>query len=225
MTFSACAYALKCLVDPDLPVNDGFYRLVRLDAPGGHGRELHLAVRRRRRLGDADAPRRGDLPRPPARVPGAAPGGHEGDDVPGWLRHASTSRRAATPASTTRSQAGTAAASRATAPTRCRPTVRTPRTRRSRRPSSTTPSASTDARVSSRTPTDRAASAAGSGCARTTASTRPTTFTILADRDRQGPWGALGGRSAQDRRVHADQRMAARPGSARSARSSSCPAT
>ena len=35
MTFSACAYALKCLIDPDLPVNDGFYRLVSLDAPRG----------------------------------------------------------------------------------------------------------------------------------------------------------------------------------------------
>jgi N-methylhydantoinase B len=34
-TFSACAYALKCLVDPDLPVNDGFYRLVSLSAPPG----------------------------------------------------------------------------------------------------------------------------------------------------------------------------------------------
>jgi N-methylhydantoinase B len=34
-TFSACAYALKCLVDPDLPVNDGFYRLVSVDAPLG----------------------------------------------------------------------------------------------------------------------------------------------------------------------------------------------
>ena len=34
-TFSACAYALKCLIDPDLPVNDGFYRLVSLDAPLG----------------------------------------------------------------------------------------------------------------------------------------------------------------------------------------------
>ncbi len=34
-TYSACAYAVKCLVDPDLPVNDGFYRLVRLDAPLG----------------------------------------------------------------------------------------------------------------------------------------------------------------------------------------------
>ena len=35
MTFSACAYAFKCLIDPDLPVNDGFYRLVHLDAPPG----------------------------------------------------------------------------------------------------------------------------------------------------------------------------------------------
>jgi N-methylhydantoinase B len=34
-TFSACAYALKCLVDPDLPVNDGFYRLLRVQAPAG----------------------------------------------------------------------------------------------------------------------------------------------------------------------------------------------
>jgi N-methylhydantoinase B len=35
MTFSACAYALKCLIDPDLPVNDGFYRLVSVHAPAG----------------------------------------------------------------------------------------------------------------------------------------------------------------------------------------------
>jgi N-methylhydantoinase B len=35
MTFSACAYALKCLIDPDLPVNDGFYRLISLAAPAG----------------------------------------------------------------------------------------------------------------------------------------------------------------------------------------------
>ena len=34
-TFSACAYALKCLVDPDLPVNDGFYRLLDVHAPQG----------------------------------------------------------------------------------------------------------------------------------------------------------------------------------------------
>jgi N-methylhydantoinase B len=35
MTFSACAYALKCLIDPDLPVNDGFYRVVSVHAPPG----------------------------------------------------------------------------------------------------------------------------------------------------------------------------------------------
>jgi N-methylhydantoinase B len=34
-TFSACAYAVKCLIDPDLPVNDGFYRVVSMDAPRG----------------------------------------------------------------------------------------------------------------------------------------------------------------------------------------------
>lgn len=34
-TFSAAAYALKCVADPDLPVNEGFYRHVRLTAPEG----------------------------------------------------------------------------------------------------------------------------------------------------------------------------------------------
>jgi N-methylhydantoinase B len=34
-TFSACAYAVKCLIDPDLPVNDGFYRLIDVHAPAG----------------------------------------------------------------------------------------------------------------------------------------------------------------------------------------------
>jgi N-methylhydantoinase B len=34
-TFSACAYVLKCLIDPDVPVNSGFYRFVRVLAPEG----------------------------------------------------------------------------------------------------------------------------------------------------------------------------------------------
>jgi N-methylhydantoinase B len=34
-TFSACAYVLKCLIDPDIPVNAGFYRHVNLVAPEG----------------------------------------------------------------------------------------------------------------------------------------------------------------------------------------------
>jgi N-methylhydantoinase B len=32
---SACAYALRCFIDPDIPVNDGFYRFVRVNAPAG----------------------------------------------------------------------------------------------------------------------------------------------------------------------------------------------
>ena len=34
-TFSACAYVLKSLIDPDIPVNAGFYRLVQIGAPLG----------------------------------------------------------------------------------------------------------------------------------------------------------------------------------------------
>jgi N-methylhydantoinase B len=34
-TFSACAYALKCLIDPDLPVDEGFYRVLEVYAPEG----------------------------------------------------------------------------------------------------------------------------------------------------------------------------------------------
>lgn len=34
-TYSACAYALKALIDQDLPVNHGFYQFVRIDAPPG----------------------------------------------------------------------------------------------------------------------------------------------------------------------------------------------
>lgn len=35
MTFSACAYALRALMDKDLPINYGFYQFVRLIAPKG----------------------------------------------------------------------------------------------------------------------------------------------------------------------------------------------
>ena len=34
-TFSACAYALRALMDKDLPVNHGFYQYVRINAPLG----------------------------------------------------------------------------------------------------------------------------------------------------------------------------------------------
>ena len=35
MTYAACAYALKALIDPDVPVNTGFYKLVSMIAPEG----------------------------------------------------------------------------------------------------------------------------------------------------------------------------------------------
>jgi N-methylhydantoinase B len=35
MTFSGCAYALKCLIDQDVPVNQGFYDFVHVNAPSG----------------------------------------------------------------------------------------------------------------------------------------------------------------------------------------------
>jgi N-methylhydantoinase B len=35
MTLSACAYVLKCLVDPDIPAHEGFYRVLRIHAPLG----------------------------------------------------------------------------------------------------------------------------------------------------------------------------------------------
>ena len=35
MTYAACAYVLKTLIDPDVPVNAGFYRLVSMIAPQG----------------------------------------------------------------------------------------------------------------------------------------------------------------------------------------------
>ena len=93
MTFSACAYALKCL---DRPGSARQRRLLPARPPRrarGNGDELHVARAGRRRLGDADAPRRGDVPRAPARVPRPAPGRHEGDDVPGGLRLARRRRR------------------------------------------------------------------------------------------------------------------------------------
>ena len=34
-TFTACVYVLKCLVDPDIPLNEGFYRPIQIIAPAG----------------------------------------------------------------------------------------------------------------------------------------------------------------------------------------------
>ena len=34
-TFTACVYVLKCLADPDIPLNEGFYRPIQVIAPTG----------------------------------------------------------------------------------------------------------------------------------------------------------------------------------------------
>ena len=55
-TFSACAYNLKCLIDPDIPPNQGFYRMVRIDAPEGTVVKLPIACACGGRLGNTRAP-------------------------------------------------------------------------------------------------------------------------------------------------------------------------
>ena len=34
-TFTACVYVLKCLIDPDVPINEGFYQPIEVTAPEG----------------------------------------------------------------------------------------------------------------------------------------------------------------------------------------------
>jgi N-methylhydantoinase B len=41
-TFAACAYVLRCLIDNDIPVNDGFFRLIEVSAPPGSAANASL---------------------------------------------------------------------------------------------------------------------------------------------------------------------------------------
>ena len=34
-TFAACAFVTRCLIDRDIPVNDGFFRMIKVTAPEG----------------------------------------------------------------------------------------------------------------------------------------------------------------------------------------------
>ena len=85
-TFSACAYVLKSLIDPDIPVNAGFYRLVQDRCPARDGGQLHAAGTGRRWLGDTGpvdrCPAQGAFPRDPR----PHSGGYEGDDVSDGIR-------------------------------------------------------------------------------------------------------------------------------------------
>ena len=213
-TFSACAYALKCLIDPDLPVNDGFYRLRLGGRAGGHGHELHVARAGGRRLGDADAARRRALQGAPARAARAAAGGDEGDDVPGGLRLRSTSTTGDYTCFYETFAGGYGGAARERRPGRGAGARPEHRERAGRGDRAQLPGADRRATRSSRTPRARAGSAAGSGCAATTASTGTTTFTILADRDRAGPVGRVRRRSRPRRPSTSTSATASRRGSA-----------
>jgi N-methylhydantoinase B len=41
-TFAACAFVLRCLLDRDIPVNDGFFRLIEVAAPAGSAANASL---------------------------------------------------------------------------------------------------------------------------------------------------------------------------------------
>ena len=134
MTFSACAYALKCLIDPDLPVNDGFYRLFRLDAPAGTVTNCTWPApvvggwETQTRL--VEVMFRALLPAFPERLPAG---------TKGMMCQAGFGSLDLAAASYTcfyeALAGGYGGRTGATAPTPSRRTARTPRTRRSRRPS------------------------------------------------------------------------------------------
>ena len=167
MTFAGCAYAFRVFLDPDIPVNDGFYRMVKLIAPPGTvvnavrpaaigaGADTGIRVTRDRAPGDraASCPRRRWRTRRARSATSRWP--------------ASTRGPGATSCSTRRSPAAMAAGRGRTAWTRSRPTSRTPRTRRSRRPRRPTRCASS-ATGWCPTPRAPAGSVADSACAGTT---------------------------------------------------------
>ena len=195
-TFSACAYARQV---PDRPRPARERRLLpaRLacDAPRGTVDELHVAEPGRRRLGDADAARRRDLPRAAAGAARAAARGDEGDDVPRGLRR----RRPATRRVLL-------------LPRDVRRRLRRPlRERRPRRRADARPEHRERAGRGDRAELPGAGDAAlagrglraapgrfrgGLGLRKDFLFDRPTTFTVLADRTLRGPWGVSAGSTA-----------------------------
>ena len=112
--------------------------------------------------------------------------------MPGRLRLARPRAAGATRASTRRSPAVTAGGSRATARTPCRRTGRTRRTLPIEETELNYPVQIT--RLSLVEDSDGPGRFRGGlGLRKDFRFEQPTTFTVLADRDRQGPWGAAGG--------------------------------
>ena len=85
-TYSGVAFVLKCLIDPDVPVNEGFYRNVRMVAPEGavvNCTEPHAVVGG---WGDSHALGRHHLQGAGSGHSRDGAGWHGGDDLPLRLR-------------------------------------------------------------------------------------------------------------------------------------------
>ena len=141
-TFTACVYVLKCLIDPDVPVNEGFSQPIEGDRPRGLGGQRPPSRRDRRRLGGVPHALRGALQGPLPSGPGQGPGRNQGNDLSCRLRRRGPPHRrllhvSRDPGRRLRRALPVRRSGRGPAPT-----SRTPRTRRWRRRSSTTPCAS-----------------------------------------------------------------------------------
>ena len=174
-TYSSCAYFLRCLTDPDLPMNAGFYEAIRVIAPEG---TVANAVHPAAVVGGwevsvrwIDVFLKAISEALPDRVcaGGKSMQCHAGF---GGFDPRRTRIRGSITASSKRWRAGMAADAGKTGPTPCRPIRRTRRTRPSRRPSSTTRCGSC-VTSSLPIPRGRGSSAAGSACGGIMAS--PTT--------------------------------------------------
>ena len=192
MSFSACAYALKCLIDPDLPVNDGFYRLVSLRR-AGRGRSTNCYVAGpvvggwETHAAPVEVISGRCCPAFPERLPAGSKGmmcqaGFGSLDVAAGKYTCFYDTFAGGYGGRYASDGPDAVQSHS-------------------QNTENAPIEETElnypVRINGLSLVEdsegRAASAADSGCGRTTSSTSTTTFTVLADRDKVGPWGVFGG--------------------------------
>ena len=174
-------------------MNEGFYRLVRLNAPQG---TVVNCAHPGAVVGGWETGRASTTSCFKAfspALPERHAGRHEGHDLPRGLR-----RLRPPPGDYycyLETIAGGYGGRRAsTARTRCRSTARTPRTRRSRRPRATTRSAILRYGLVEDSEGAGQWRGAGSVVRRDYLFLdHDPTFTVLADRDRRGPWGLFGG--------------------------------
>ena len=92
-TYTACVYVLKCLLDPDIPVNEGLYQLIEVIAPKGSAVNARrpgaivggweVSVRLCEVLFKALAP----------ALPDSVPARNQGHDLPGRIRGEGSSQR------------------------------------------------------------------------------------------------------------------------------------